>query len=129
MDDQRMWGDVVDQNVTVSLDPNGVTTGGGDLPAASQAPNPHRHGGRGRLRQVRMRSGWGEFLAGLYGSGLYLRYLIRALEQHRPWWMIGFNSVIVIAGLAYASYGVLKWFTPRHLKEQRPGRSSPAVHD
>jgi hypothetical protein len=111
-DDERIRG-VVDQDATVGPGPNGVTTGDGGLPAARQAPNSHQQGGRRRLRQVRMRSGWGEFIAGLYGSGVYLRHLMRALEQHRPWWVIVLDSAIVIAGLAYASYGVLKWFTPR----------------
>jgi hypothetical protein len=118
-------GDVVDEDVTVGLGSNGVTTGDGDLPAARQAPNPHRQGDRRGLRQIRMPSGWGEFIAGLYGSGVSLRHLIRALEQHWPWWYIVLYGALVIAGLAYASYGVLKWFTPRHLQEKRPGRHGP----
>ncbi|HST83422.1 MAG TPA: hypothetical protein VLL08_16950 [Kineosporiaceae bacterium] len=116
----------MDQDVTVGLGPDGVTTGGGGSPAASHPPNPHRRGGRSRLRQVRMRSGWGEFIAGLYGSGVYLRHVMRALEQHRPWWVIGLYSAIVIAGLAYASYGVLKWITSRHLKQKRGAVDSVA---
>jgi hypothetical protein len=129
MDDERMRGDVMEQHVTTRLGPNGVAAGDGGLPRASLAPNPHRHGGRSRLRQVRMRSGWGEFIAGLYGSAVFLRYLMQALEQHRPRWIIGLFGAIVLAGLAYAGYGVFKWWTARQLKEKRLDRHSLVAHD
>jgi hypothetical protein len=110
MDDERMRGDVVDQDVPVGLDPDGVAAGDGGLPGAAGAPQSHPVARKG-LRRFRVRSGWGEPLLGLIAAGASLRHVMQAVDRHQPWWT-GFHTVFVIGALTYAAFGVLKWCYP-----------------
>jgi hypothetical protein len=78
---------------------------------------------------VKSSSGWGELVMGLFWLGVSTRRLMAAVEQHEAVWKIGFYGSGMLFGVALAIYGVLKWRTPRHLKEQPPGRHSLAARD